>query len=375
MSYEFTKAPFKWTSAGSLPTESEITLGLQGGSALPAAFVNAQWTNTYDCIIELQDIVGSIGDGLFTAESLNVGTASTSNTINSPETANSAAIGDGNTMTAMYSAAIGNDNEIYGFQCTALGNLNAVGSSSDAAYNSVAGGDNNVVSGHSASAIGTSLTANNMNHVVGKFNKVPTAASTSGTDGDIFIVGNGTGTSALSNAFRVTAAGQCMGTTFFASSGADYAELFEWADGNPEKEDRRGLFVTLDGEKIRLATVDDEYILGAISGAPTVIGDAATEDWHGKYKRDVFGARIVKDGSYQLSETFDKEHEGNYINRLERPEWGIVGLTGKLVVVDNGTCKVNGYCSPTAGGIATASEKGYRVMSRVDDTHIRVLVK
>ncbi len=28
----------------------------------------------------------------------------------------------------------------------------------------------------------------------------------------------------------------------FNTSGADYAEYFEWLDGNPEAEDRRGYF-------------------------------------------------------------------------------------------------------------------------------------
>ena len=34
------------------------------------------------------------------------------------------------------------------------------------------------------------------------------------------------------------------------SNGADYAEYFEWSDGNPTNEDRRGLCVVLDGDKI-----------------------------------------------------------------------------------------------------------------------------
>jgi hypothetical protein len=33
----------------------------------------------------------------------------------------------------------------------------------------------------------------------------------------------------------------------FVPSGADYGEYFEWKDGNPNREDRRGLFVTFDG--------------------------------------------------------------------------------------------------------------------------------
>ena len=39
------------------------------------------------------------------------------------------------------------------------------------------------------------------------------------------------------------------------TGGADYAEMFEWADGNSDNEDRRGFSVVLTGgNKIRKAT-------------------------------------------------------------------------------------------------------------------------
>ena len=34
-------------------------------------------------------------------------------------------------------------------------------------------------------------------------------------------------------------------------------EFREWSDGNPDNEDRCGLFVCFDGEKIRLANSED----------------------------------------------------------------------------------------------------------------------
>ena len=54
---------------------------------------------------------------------------------------------------------------------------------------------------------------------------------------------------------------------------------------------------------------------------------------------------------------------------------GAVGTHGKLVVKDDGTCQVDGYCRPTDGGIATASDNGFYVMERINDTHIRVYLK
>ncbi|MGM0878165.1 MAG: peptidase G2 autoproteolytic cleavage domain-containing protein [Bacillota bacterium] len=62
-------------------------------------------------------------------------------------------------------------------------------------------------------------------------------------------------------------------------------------------------------------------------------------------------------------------------SRLERPEWVPVGLVGKLLVRNDGTALVNGYCKPNNEGIATAADYGYRVMKRMGPNQILVLVK
>lgn len=313
MGYIFTNRGFAWTKTGVDATASEIELGLQGGMALPAAFVNQQWSKTYAAIKEIQDAIeqGLIGvdtvNGIF-AESLKVGGNHTVN---------------------------GTHNNVLG--------------------------EKNVASGY--------------NTVVGKASKTPTATEPNLSTGDVFIVGNGLSGGARSNALRVTAAGDVMGVKAYAATGADYAECFEWADGNASNEDRRGLFVTLDGEKIRLANADDDYIVGIVSATPSIIGDACSDDWQGKYVTDIFGSRVLENGAYKLSEGFDKSMDDNYTSRLERPEWAVVGLVGKLIVVDDGSCQVNGYCYPNKNGIATASDKGYRVMARLDKSHVKVLIK
>lgn len=241
--------------------------------------------------------------------------------------------------------------------------------------NSVAVGEKTTASGKTSFAGGYNNTANAYNSVIGKNAKSPTATSPTVNTGDLFVIGSGIEGGAKSNAFRVTAASEVMGTTAYAATGADYAECFEWLDGNSENEDRRGLFVTLDGEKIRLATADDDYILGIISATPSVIGDACTDDWHGKYVTDVFGARVMENGAFKLSDDFDIDQDENYISRLERPEWATVGLIGKLIVIDDGSCEVNSYCYPSENGIATKADKGYRVMSRIDENHVKIMLK
>jgi hypothetical protein len=233
--------------------------------------------------------------------------------------------------------------------------------------------------------------------VFGKFNTAALGAtSMSDTSGSIFVVGVGTSLTATKNALRVTNAGECCSNMAFNSAGADYAEMFEWYDGNIAAEDRRGLFVTLDGEKIRLANGNDE-ILGIISAHPSVVGDNAADEWFNKYKRDIFGAEIfeiveveeeeIKDDKGNVVEIIpahtekrrilnpDYNENQEYISRSERKEWATVGMLGKLVVIDDGTCEVNGYCAPGQNGIATKSEEKtkYRVMTRLDENHVKVL--
>ncbi len=71
----------------------------------------------------------------------------------------------------------------------------------------------------------------------------------------------------------------------------------------------------------------------------------------------------------------DYDQNKEYISREDRPEWAPVGMMGKLVVVDDGTCEVNGFCKAGINGIATKADNGYRVMKRIDETHILVLVR
>lgn len=231
--------------------------------------------------------------------------------------------------------------------------------------------------------------------VIGRYNVGSTGMSNAtSSNGTVFEIGNGTSESSRSNAFRVATNGTVYGAGAYNSSGADYAEMFEWLDGNPDGEDRRGLFVTLDGEKIRIAGPDDAYILGVVSADPAILGDSYFGDnWHGMYLRDVFGQLLTE--TVHVEETVDEttgetipahdeerhvlnpdwDHEQSYIAREDRTEWAPVGMLGKLIVTDDGSCTVNGYCKAGANGTATAAESGYRVLARIDQTHIRALIR
>jgi hypothetical protein len=128
--------------------------------------------------------------------------------------------------------------------------------------------------------------------------------------------------------FRITGDGNGFCDGSWSGGGADYAEYFEWSDGNPDEDDRRGICVVLDGEKIRPA-VEGEDPIGVISGNPSVVGDSAWNKWSGKYLRDDFGSYILDENNErQLSPDYDPDQE--YISREDRPEWDCVGLMGKL---------------------------------------------
>ena len=160
---------------------------------------------------------------------------------------------------------------------------------------------------------------------------------------------------------------------------ADYAEYFEWNDGNTSNEDSVGYFVSLVGGKIEKGNFN---IVGIVSSTPAIVGDSSSLRWKNMYLQDDFD-RIICD-SYEvyevkisgetdieiyvdeknnkysilpspeniMGELYDgddsnKEFVGtkkhrrmnpnfnkneDYINRENRKEWSPVGLLGKIYV-------------------------------------------
>ena len=243
-------------------------------------------------------------------------------------------------------------------------------------------GRETIASGDYSHAEGCRTEAKDSQHVQGHYNLVQTAGSASGTTGTAFIIGNGT-SDIESNAFRVTYAGAAYGLSAFNASGADMAEFREWLDGNPNNEDRRGYFVTMDGMNIKIAEPGD-YICGVISANPCLVGNG-DENWQGRYILDEFGAYIYEEKEEidpVTGETFinkfykvnpDYDPTQTYVQREDRPEWDYVGLCGVINTRDDGTCEVNGFCKCGEGGIATKSERGYRVLERVNDNVVKIL--
>ena len=180
--------------------------------------------------------------------------------------------------------------------------------------------------------------------------------------------------------FRVRGDGEVGADGSVSGGGVDYAEYFEWKDGNSSNEDRIGLTVKLDGNKIVLSSDSDNAsdILGVISGKPAVVGGAADLKWNNKYLVDDFNRYIweeytstewteikivkgVKQENYFSYETDripsdvtvpsdakvvsvdgngeklmrrklnpDYDESKTYVPRRDRKEWDAVGLLGQL---------------------------------------------
>jgi hypothetical protein len=162
------------------------------------------------------------------------------------------------------------------------------------------------------------------------------------------------------------------------NNGADYAEYFESATGVILPT---GSTVVLDGNKVRLATVNDnpDDVIGVVrpkepSKASMVIGNTAWNKWANKYLTDDFDRYFMEDHDilewtdedgkqhsyeshnvpanvivptdavvktqddkgnkfqhYKLNPAWDKDSE--YINRENRDEWLIIGLIGQVKVL------------------------------------------
>ena len=240
-----------------------------------------------------------------------------------------------------------------------------------------------------AEGLGTIAAGRNQT-VMGKYNISDTKS--------LVIVGNGSKDTTRSNAYKLDANGNGWFEGTVASTGADYAEYFEWLDGNPDGEDRIGRVVTLEGEKIRYANADDNYILGVISGTALILGDNPGDEWKDKFLKDEYG-RFLTETVEDFIEYFDYEKgevitestgfitrkilnpefnpDDEYITRKERNEWEIVGMMGKLHVIDDGTCVPNGYAKVSHDGIITHSDKitTMRVMKRITDNIVLILKK
>ena len=204
---------------------------------------------------------------------------------------------------------------------------------------------------------------------------------------------NGTSLKEQGLAFKVLSDGRVNADGAYTTPCADYAEFFEWADGNQDYEDRTGYFVKLEGEKI-LKCNDFDEPLGIVSATPAIIGDSGELHWKDKFVTDDFGRikyhdvvvpqETDEEGNVLIEEHIETHpvinpewnNDEEYIPRNKRPEWSAVGVLGKLIVYDDGTLNPGDICRCGNEGIAVKSVKnGYRVLKRISDDKIMIWFK
>jgi len=244
------------------------------------------------------------------------------------------------------------------------------------------GDDNNVMIGCNSSTISASTntimiaSSRTLTRPCGFF------GCTTPTDNQIIMGYAAAGSAAYANKtvrFNMSNGQGLLEDAINVGSPADYAEYFEWNDGNASNEDRVGYFVSLVGGKIEIG---NSNILGIVSANPAVVGDSASLQWKETYLQDDFD-RIIYDtykvyevkisgktdatiyidennnkysyppspidimGEFydgddsdkefvrtktfpRMNPNFDKNEE--YIARKDRKEWSPIGLLGKLYV-------------------------------------------
>ncbi len=197
-----------------------------------------------------------------------------------------------------------------------------------------------------ASGLGT-IAYEDYQTVMGRYN-------TTGNTNQYLVVGRGTSSAARANAFRIDSAGEIYGAGATYNSGADYAEYFESVDGSSIPF---GTVVELDNGKIK-ECVDPNNAIGVVSSKPSIVGnceDGTSDEWVGKYIKDVWGNYIYEDYEYDVDvyvgengeEVFvTKEGKRRVLNkdfnpstpyqtRKERDEWNVVGLLGQIRILKN----------------------------------------
>lgn len=168
--------------------------------------------------------------------------------------------------------------------------------------------------------IGNSLIADNGQIVLGSYNNF--------NKNDKFVIGNGKSEKERENIFSIKNDGSMVNLN------SGYSEYFDFIDpSSMNMVDYHCLFVSIKaGGKIAISNAQD-CADGIIVEKSALIGG------------------------------------GNSSGVL-------VGILGRFIVRDNGSCYPGGFCKCADGGIATLSaEPGWRVLSRIDDNHIQILFK
>lgn len=359
---KFEKTPPTWNAEGSEPPSSLKTSGFQAGYKPPAAYFNWFWNKVSACLTELQMKLSNVDNTKDTDKSVKF--ASTSGSANKTK----------GSMVVRLDGGSTEGTDLFTFDGSAGKSVNITPAKIGAASKSelpfwATYGTTTNAEIEAAYQAGKQVLVKTTDGYVGEL-----FARLSSGKAHFFCAGvkiyrcfNGNWTD-LSDSYGFTptvhasthktggsdpikpedigAAAATNGTVL--SQNADYAEVGQWADGNPNSENRIGYFVSIDDTQ----------------AGTTIIKATSTKDVRGV---------VVTAPAFSGNGSADKfDSNGNLLK-----QYAYVAVMGLVSVIDNGTCTINERCMPNDSGTAVPSSNnlGYQVIDRIDDTHILIAVE
>lgn len=359
---KFEKTPPTWNAEGSEPPSSLKTSGFQAGYKPPAAYFNWFWNKVSACLTELQTKLSNVDNTKDADKSVKY--ASTSGSANKTK----------GSMVVRLDGGSTEGTDLFTFDGSAGKSVNITPAKIGAASKSelpfwATYGTTTNAEIEAAYQAGKQVLFKTTDGYVGEL-----FARLSSGKAHFFCAGvkiyrcfNGNWTD-LSDSYGFTptvhasthktggsdpikpedigAAAATNGTVL--SQNADYSEVGQWADGNPNSENRIGYFVSIDDTQ----------------AGTTIIKATSTKDVRGV---------VVTAPAFSGNCSADKfDSNGNLLK-----QYAYVAVMGLVSVIDNGTCTINGRCMPNDSGTAVPSTNnlGYQVIDRIDDTHILIAVE
>jgi len=172
-----------------------------------------------------------------------------------------------------------------------------------------------------------------VNPTSGSFTGSAIVANTTRAANAAFLLFEGIANSAMK--FKVDGTGSTYGDGSYASPAADYADMFEWEDGNPDGDDRVGITVAVASSgRIRPSSEGDipEDVFGVVTGTACMIGNTAWNVWDRKFMKDEHGRAVHRTINGKPGPVMNPEFDESltYVPRSHRPEWSPIGLVGRI---------------------------------------------
>ena len=359
---KFEKTPPTWNAEGSEPPSSLKTSGFQAGYKPPAAYFNWFWNKVSACLTELQTKLSNVDNTKDVDKSVKY--ASTSGSANKTKGSMVVRLNGGSTEGTDLFTFNGSTGKSVNITPAKIGAASesklpfwaTYGTTTNAEIEAAYQAGNQVLVKTTDGYVGELFARlssgkahffcagvkiyrcfnGNWTDLSDSYGFTPTVhASTHKKGGSDPIKPEDIGAAAASN-----------GTVL--SQNADYAEVGQWADGNPNNENRIGYFVAIDDTQ----------------AGTTIIKATSTKDVRGV---------VVTAPAFSGNGSADKfDSNGNLLK-----QYAYVAVMGLVSVIDNGTCTINERCMPNDSGTAVPSSNnlGYQVIDRIDDTHILIAVE